>query len=301
MAGAFALCAVMVPAVTSCGDDNDEPGNGGSAVVMDGTRLTSINNALIQYDSEGRVARFGSRSDYGEIDYRNGILHLSDDDEYGDMNVRFNGAGYISQLSQDWDYEDDGERWQGSGKATFSYDGDGHLVKVNISSSESYRDYEDGESGKYTEEYTVDLSWRNGNLMTITQRGEENEDGDRERWEEVYDLTYNLQENRYLQPTISQFESILDESEYTILACAGLFGIGSELLPSKIVESDDDGYTHTTNLTFNLNANGTIASERDNYNTYIYGYSDAPDTRAAAEFPKSKKAGLFRPPRNARR
>lgn len=237
MAGAFALCAAMVPAVTSCGGDDDEPGFGGGGIILDGTRLTSINNALIQYDSEGRVSRFGSRSDYGEIDYHNGIIRLSDDDEYGEMRIRFNGAGYIAQLSQDWDYIDDDERWQGSGRATFSYDGEGHLVTVDVSSSESYRDLEDGESGKYTEEYTVDLSWRNGNLMTITQRGEENEDGDRERWEEVYNLTYNLQENLYLQPTVSQFESILDESDYTILACAGMFGIGSE--PPSVEDSRD--------------------------------------------------------------
>lgn len=52
---------------------------------------------------------------------------------------------------------------------------------------------------------------------------------------------------------------------------------------------------------FTLNENGTIASERDNYSTYIYGYSDIPYTRAAADFPESRKTGLFRTHRTPRR
>ncbi len=311
IAGALALCITMIPTVTSCGDDDgNEPGMGGSTIIEEntGTRLTSVGNVLIKYDSEGRVSRFGNDDEYGEIDYKDGVIYMSDfSDEGGDIKVKFNGSGYIASLSQDWEYTYDGEWSKGSGKVSFSYDGDGHLEKVSMSSSEKYKDEEYGESGEYSEETTVELKWRNGNLVQILQNGTESEksdDGgyDKDDWIEDYAFDYSMMDNLFLQMTLSQFDNVLDESGFSVLACAGFFGVGSKTLPSRIVETDEDGYTRTSNLSFTLNPNGTIASETENGYTYNYGYGDVVVVRSASDDKifSSKKGRLFRTHRDRR-
>jgi len=310
IAGAFALCLTMIPAVTSCGDDDDdEPGKVGNTVIIEetGTRLSSVGNVRIIYDEEGRVSRFGSGSEFGEIDYRNGLLVLSDFDDEGEIRVKFNGKGYISSLSQEWDYKNDEEWSKGRGNVSFSYDGDGHLVEVSMSSSEDYKDYEYGESGKYNDETKINLKWRSGNLVQVLHNGTESEEDEKGyekyNWSEDYALDYNMDdENKFLQMTKSQFECVLDDSGFSILACAGLFGVGSKLLPTRIVENDDDGYTETTGLRFTLNYNGSIASEIIDGVTYYYGYDDVYETRSAmgVKLFSSKKSGFFRTHRDRR-
>lgn len=99
--GALALCAVLVPALGSCGgDDDDEPGGGG-VIELDGTRLTLYNNLTLNYDSEGRFksvsSPFTSNAKLLEIDYSKGSIMLGDgEEEMEDMDVKFNGRGYSS-------------------------------------------------------------------------------------------------------------------------------------------------------------------------------------------------------------
>ncbi len=283
--GAIALCLTMIPTLTSCKDD--EPGNGGNAVIMDGTRLTSVGDIKISYDSEGRVYRFGDDTGYVEIDYKNGLIIPSGYNEDGVLfKVKFNGKGYISSLTQNWRYDDFDEWSEGIGTASFSYDGDGHLVKVTTTTSEDYS--ENGESGKYSEKSTIELTWRNGNLIHVAQNGTES---DGYEWSEDYALGYNMQENKFRQMTWSQFSCIFEKFSY--MACVGMFGVGSELLPSRIEETDD-GYSDTTDLRFTLNSNGTIASEKIDGYTYRYGYGDVAVVRSASDakiFPSTK--GIF--------
>ena len=300
IAGALALCLTMIPAMVSCGDDEDEPG-GGSSEVVEGTRLTSVNNVNISYDDKGRVYRFGSSSQYGYIDYEQGVISIPENEE-GEMKVKFNGKGYISSLNQNWDYTEDGEWEKGSSKASFSYDGDGHLVQVTVSSAGEYDDKEDNESGKFSENFTIDLTWSNGNLTKVVEEGTKVEDGREYKWMDLYDLDYNMDlSNKFRQMTMSQFDCVMDDDFFSILACAGMFGVGSELLPSKIEENDDDGYSEVSLLSFSLNDNGTIAREKCDDDTYYYGYGNA-DVRSAsgAKLFSAKKCGLFRSHRNRR-
>lgn len=286
--GALALCAVLVPALSSCGgdDDDDEPGNGG-VIVMDGTRLTSVSNYRISYDADGRLKRISSpftgNGNLLEIDYADGTITLDDgEDEMEYMDVKFNGNGYISRLSSSWDYtENDGGdryRYTGDGRMTFSYNGDGNLVKIDCEMTETEKDLDDNSTERFTERYTISYDWRNGNLVRAVEEGREIEDGDDDDWTDTYTLEYGNLPNTFLQTPATIAYIGFDESAMQLLAMAGLFGNGPEMLPSEMTD-DEDGYTDTWRIVFSLNSNGSIAEERNGYRGYTYGYSNI--TRAA--------------------
>lgn len=307
IAGALALCFTMIPVVSSCGDDEDgnEPGGGNSVVVEGtGTRLVSLGGMRIKYDEDGRVYRLGSNDEFMEIDYKKGVIKYSDSEDYeeADIKVKFNSKGYISSLSQEWDYEDEDEWSKGKGSASFSYDGDGHLVKVTMSSSEEYKDYEYNEYGKYNEELEIENTWSEGNLVKVVENGKElgDDDGD-DIWRQVCLFDYGMDQNKFLQMTVSQSDYMLGDTDFDILAWVGLFGVGSKDLPSRI-DGDDEGYKFTDELRFTLNENGTIASEFDGDDTYIYGYDDVRSARSvsSAKLLSSKKGVFFRTHRDRR-
>ena len=137
---AFGL--LMAPVFTSCGDD--EPGEGAGSVqtpVYDGTRISSINNVPVRYDQQGRAVSFGSEF---SIDYSTGRIYFDDaDDEEENVTVSFTDKGYISSIKSSWDYEDsyDGERYKGNAAVQFSYDKDGHIVKLTETGKETAVSY----------------------------------------------------------------------------------------------------------------------------------------------------------------
>lgn len=296
--GAMALCAVMIPAVSSCGgdDDGDEPGNGG-VVDVEGTRLTSINGVRIVYDADGRMTQVGSP--YGvKIDYSRGTIIVDDDDEEGTADVRFNGHGYLSELSSSWDYTDDEDRYEyrytGSGKVTFSYNGDGNLTKVVSESRETEKNLTTGGKEDYYDRYMITLTWRDGNLITAVEEGEERDDDGTERWTDTYTYTYGNQSNKYFQMPISVSYPIADDSAYEVLAAVGLFGKGPAMLPDYMRESEveDNGYTdsHSYNISFSLLGNGAIKTEDFGYHTYNYGYGSSSRSAGATTGKEIKKS-----------
>lgn len=297
--GALALCVVMIPAASSCGgdDDGNEPGNGG-VVDIEGSRLTSINGARITYDADGRLTRVSSP--YGvSIDYSRGTISLEDeDDEEGTMDVRFNGRGYLSELSGSWDYTDDDDRYEyrytGSGKVTYSYNGDGNLTKVVSENRETEKNLTTGEKEEYSGKFTMTLTWRDGNLITAVGESEEREDGRTERWTETYTYTYGNQPNKYFQMPISISYPLADESAFGVLAAVGMFGKGPVMLPDYMRESEveDDGYTdnHSYNISFSLLSSGAIKTEDFGYHTYNYGYGSSSRSAGATTGKEIKKS-----------
>lgn len=303
--GALALCAVLVPALGSCGgdDDDDEPGGGG-VIELDGTRLTFYNNLTLNYDSEGRFKSvtlpYNQSTKLLEIDYSRGSIILLEGTEYMDeMEVRFNGRGYISRLSSSWDYteNDGGDRYHsvGSGEMTFDYNGDGNLTSIECRSSETEKDLDDGSVERFDEHYTIDYEWRDGNLVRALKEGVESESGDPDyHWSMPYTFKYGNQRNVFLQTPGSIAYVGFDDSVIQILAAVGLFGNGPEMLPTRFTETED-GEMESHNISFTLNSNGTIAYEDNGEYTYTYGYSDI--TRAAAgpaTMPSCKVRDIFR-------
>ncbi len=274
--GALAICAMLAPVLTSCGsDDDDEPfgrPDVPSIIEPDGitgndtyVRLTSLGGLPIYYDNQGRVEGVGS---YLEIDYSRGKIAMEDQE----MNIKFNGKGYIKEISGAWDYEDEDGRYKGSGKMSFEYNGDGNLIRYEVSSSET--EYEEDGKTYYDDGFTYTCKWQGGNLIRINGEGYETEDGETDRYNESFVYRYGDRQNKFFQMPLSLTEYLLDADELSVLAAAGLFGYGPANLPTGGVASDDDGYEGSFTVRFSLNENGSIAREIFDNSSVNWGYSE---------------------------
>ena len=270
---AFALCALIVPTFSSC--DKDDDFGTGAVIELDGTRLTSLDHSTISYDEKGRIVKVSSPNDI-VIDYEKGTISENDGDEDNIMKVRFNGKGYIAELSGSWDYtetESNGDKYQytGSGKSVFTYNSNGNLVKMETTSSETEKDFSDGTTEKFSEKTTISYIWENGNLKQAIEDNTENEDGDVDSWQYLYNVTYGSQKNIFLQMPMSLSSIAFDYDGLHILSAAGLFGKGPALIPTNLSENGDYNYSHVIYIT--LNDNGSIAKEEFEYNRFTYGYT----------------------------
>ncbi|WP_288979911.1 hypothetical protein, partial [uncultured Parvimonas sp.] len=99
------------------------------------------------------------------------------DDE--EAKVSFNSDGYVTGISASWNYNEDGYSYKGSGKISFSYNGNGQLVSYIESSSESGK--EDGESFSSQGSYKATYTWKDGNLIKVVTKEESTEDGEKGR------------------------------------------------------------------------------------------------------------------------
>lgn len=288
--GISALSALMLPMLISC---SDEPNGGDNAdknvIEFDGTRLTSIDSYNVKYDGDGRVSTISyGNSNELEFDYSKGVIYL----DYEEANVKFNGDGYITEISQSWDFKETGYEDKGSGKLKFSYK-DGRLTKIESNASGTEK--EDGETYKWEEKYTSNLTWKNGNLTEISSKGSEIEDGDKDDWSEDYSISYGTQLNEFNQYCFTVAEDVIMGGSEAMLVCVGLFGDGPSMLPTSIT-SDYDRHSYTTSLSFTLNSNGSIKTEKVDNNTLSYGYSNyytKADTGLANEGAKLSIRNMF--------
>lgn len=286
--GAMALCAVIAPAFASCGDDDDDNGDIDVPETMDGTRLSAMNGSLISYDAQGRLVSAASPYSF-QIDYSAGKIYLgSDDDEV--MNIRFNGHGYVTEMSAKWDYKEDDEHYVGSGKMSFSYDKNGHLTGVSTESKEKVTDDE----GSWNDTYKsrTEVKWNGSNLSSVVTNGEENEEGDVETWFSQYDYSYADEQNVFQQMPMSISGSYTNDDEYMLMAAAGLFGKGPAYLPNSIdVKINNDGHadTGTVSVAYSLNTNGTIAWERFGSYQYHWVYNNVSSSKAPAKVKAEKR------------
>lgn len=272
--GAMALGLLMAPVFTSCGDD--EPGDGAGNVqtpVYDGTRISSINNVPVRYDQQGRAVSFGSEF---SIDYSTGRIYFDDaDEEEENVTVSFTDKGYISSMKSSWNDEApyDDVRYKGNASVQFSYNKDGHIVKITETSKETSTWPYIGESSTFEGNVTISMTWKDGNLVKVVVDEIEIEDGEKDHDRYVCDIDYGTQMNVFRQFPMSLADAFTEDTSWHLLASLGFLGIGPNRIPESMEETYDDGCSGPQTFSITLNDNGTISSECVEYRVYYYGYS----------------------------
>lgn len=309
--GTFALCAMLVPAV-SCSKDDDGPDGGGSgsggqyagnAVVdIDGEKITEISiysdEYTIKYDSEGRVSEITSRyGDNFKINYSDNTYTSAYDDESG--TISFNADGYISQMTASWEGSDGDWYEKGQGNATFNYT-NGYLTSCSITSSGSETDLEDNTTESWDESTKGTLTWTDGKLTFAKFDNLDHEsDGDVDQWTNQYTYAYSTTPNKYNQFPVYMFNRMDIESDFAdILAGLGLFGKGPSYFPVSCtetqIEEGSPNWDYTTYFSYDLNSNGSIDVENsgmdnDSYPVVEYTYgASSKASRASLQAPAKK-------------
>lgn len=281
---AFVMASMAVMAFSACGSDGDGDGDGGggssagkgnAVIETDGGMkklLTSNGQESFRYDSKGRCVAI--TYGYGdEYCFEWDPFKLVYDEEGESMKASLNGNGYLSKISSNYNYSEDGYTDKGSGTATFEYDGSGQLTKLTVKSSGKETD-EDG-TYSYKEEWTVTNTWKGGNLMKSYGKEKISSLGYSETYEETTTYTYGTTPNAYRQ--FVHATSDLTQSDFEELSFIGLLGKGTVQLPSKTTTrevDEDDDYTNSTTYSYTLNSDGTVQTEKVNgYSTYTYTYT----------------------------
>ena len=162
---------MVVCLFSACNDDDDDKIPQGPAITYAGKLPSRIGDYTFVYDDNNRCTQVKKNSYvYGEIDYDKGVV-IMDDEE---AKVSFNSDGYVTGISASWNYNEDGYSYKGSGKISFSYNGNGQLVSYIESSSESGK--EDGESFSSQGSYKATYTWKDGNLIKVVTKEESTED-----------------------------------------------------------------------------------------------------------------------------
>ncbi len=302
-----ALAAVALPmAFISCSDDDDNNSSSSGSpsenvsiiTTTDGNKLllSSINNSSVrfQYDDSGRCTNidmweyyfFSMSYDPFKVDVTN------DDDDTMSCSLSFNSSGYISKAVYSESYDDGDESASQSATLTLSYNSSGQLTSATNDYSGKEKYYSDSYSYSGTSTLTITWDGDNINRMEVAQR--ETLGGYTYSYSATYTYTYGDMENKYRQYTM-QFDEDATEcldliSEFCLI---GYLGAGSAYLPTSCTreyEENDFGDTNsgtsTDNLTYTLNNDGTISTEKFANETYRYYYVDLDsNTRSAAPEP----------------
>ena len=293
--------AVLSVGMTSCGDDDDEKGgSGGGAVAASDTPSPVITDI---YGVKHQVASFlykYSSNDYDGYTYKydtNGKLTgiyedneksvltgpgltfvdagKDSNDEWNETSAfALNSSGYVSGASYSYsEKEDDGEWEQGTGSASFSYDGAGQLTDVVYSFKGSY--FDDGATYAFSYNGKYSLTWENSKLMSIKEDWSETDTGDDDGTETgttLISFEYGSQANpaRQWLWTMSGIMDAIEDFYGESLAPLGLFGRGPAYLPTQYARSSSSssGNSYNYPLSYTTNDNGLINS--DNGYTYTY-------------------------------
>ena len=173
-----------------------------------------------------------------------------------------------------------------AGNSTFTYDSDGHLVKIFAQSSGTEKYNGEVESIFYTQDITY--TWENGKIMKITCALDY--PGESYAWTATFDYA----NNKYPNPCGQFPQNLWEYAETDFAPLVGYFGKGPDYLPSSVTYSGERGNFHSPSYQFRytFNANGTLASSaysRDGnaYVTSIYEYEKVTSTGIADIYPTS--------------
>lgn len=306
-----AIFASMSFAFVSCSDDDpkgsDSYGSGcqyaNKAIInFDGEFLTSITEGgkvqNIIYDSEGRISEIreiyeGREYSLFKFDYDN--CSFTSEDPHADYKkgaISFNEEGYISKITC-FDYEEDEDYiWDDELNMTFTYNASGHISELVYTEELIEQDLEEKE--EYTESYTsvCKFHWENGNLVRIIENQTEKEDGKTTgKFTEEYVFTYSNLQNAFNQFPFGIYDEITNywwgDAE-KIFALIGLMGKGTVNLPKTMNSHTSNDYTYDAEYHYELNSNGTIASEND----ISFGYGNSSPRSLAQAFYKSSAREL---------
>lgn len=330
------LFTTGIMGISACGSDDDNglgdvtPSEVPTPSITDKNgnhvRISKVGDYYFNYDENGKLVSFGNTS-YGEhFNVENDAFTIKGGFQYDDAtetleaNIQLNASGFISGVSIKADYEYKGRYSESKDhyeyNITYQYNSAGQLIKAKGTSilTENNKDYDYGEGEYYTYNYSESSNaegnntWLDGNLISSTSKYNARvvEDGESYNYSGEYncDISYSQTLNPTKQFTYYLGQILIGEDNFGQLSVIGLFGIGSKNLPSGYnelwLEEDGEEYDEESNysLSYTLNSNGTIASERRGYETkyYTYGsidYSSINETRSVAkELVRSFKKGF---------
>lgn len=236
------------------------------------------------YNEAGQLAGFIY---YGSKYYVNvSSFVISSDDGETTAYIETNSDGLISKMKIVEEEYDDDEWEKETQLMSYTY----NEAKQLISVSYSYygEEIEDNKHQTYSGSGNLTNTWVNGNLVQSvhTVNGIEPEDDDyyNYQWIDTYTFDYGNDLNPIKQYPFCLTDAVNMYYEFEEPLCLlGFYGVGSANLPTKksIKESysnsegDRDEYVRNYNLSFILNANGTIRTET---RTYISEYSQSSST-----------------------
>jgi hypothetical protein len=196
-------------------------------------------------------------------------------------NFSFNSNGYVTKVTNTYDeIDDDDYEAKGSITATFSYNSEGQVVKIEVSDAGTIYDYDD--TYKYTETDTHTYTYTSGNLSKVTSKYTVKLDGETSVSSATLDITAGDVDNPCMQITRGQIEEMDLWGYFDHLAFLGLLGKGSKQFPAKIVYSEVDASgnknSETCTYTYKV-ANDLLSQERTNSGSW-FSYSYTKSTRA---------------------
>lgn len=298
------ICLLGGMSFINCSSDDDDEGSASSnAGVITGkanVRVTQVGTYRFYYDDKGRIDHIldGNYEGYRFTYNPNKVIwyDVSSGKDEDEVSISYNSKGFVSKLDASTSGEDGTYAWNTTGSASYSYDGQGHLVKITSSWKETGT--EDGE--RYTEEGngTTVFTWQNDLLVSVYQEETEKEDGEMETSKSTITYTYatdNLDDylNEYFQyaPSISnRLEGMGDGELEEALAYVGLMGKGPKYLPMSSQEEWEeyyDGRTRTGSPSYTyrygFNNNGTLSYATVNGYRYSYSYSNLDEDESNAK------------------
>lgn len=306
---AVATALALTTSFTSCSSDDDDcncsgSGNTTAGVIETRTgekmRITEVGNIRYSYNDNGTLASFGSTSDSYEVSYNPfTITHINSGNGYSDKDVfsdiHTNSGGYITSLSNKYDYEGTEDEEHGTGKISVSYNGNGNITRMKGSGSGVY--IEDGDKEKYSSSFDYVFTWNDGKLIKAVYTFVE--DGEKDVETYIYNYT-NAEKNLTLQ-YIPNFMSVDDNDFLGALFCIGYMGKGPSLLPSGVdyISKDDEGTEERYyDCIYYTNNDGTVYRYTGMTSGYI-AYDNVEETTPkaiakSASATRSTKKSIFR-------
>lgn len=202
--------------------------------------VKSINEATFIYDENGRctdINDFDGEFDY-HFDYKNNTLSMWD---YTVGTFTLTKEGFLKTMKISF--------MGATSEATYSYDNDGHLIRVV------------GESSGYGENYSSDnkLTWEDG-LLVKMECYEEDEDGP---FESTLTISYSDTPN-----SLNQFTSGMLDNEDLPLQVIGFYGKAPVKFPKLLKWSTDS----PVSIKYTFNTDGTVNTETCGNTPYQYEY-----------------------------
>lgn len=233
--------AAMCVSVTSCSDNNDEPGGNETSGVVNpsnvftgqmpksvaGTTISRNSDGLVTEvkTTDGKTITFEYPSNSRAEDVLNTVtMKVVDDYSVADYALVIGSNGFVSSahykvVTDTYPKESEEGDW------SFKYDSDGHLTCADY-------DYVD-EQGHDT--YSVTLKWKDGNIVNTFK-----DDG----WDNyTYLYTSNTQKSAIENKgALFMFESIyaVEIYDFEWVYYAGMLGKGPKSLAVAAYEDDDD-------------------------------------------------------------
>lgn len=247
--------------------------------------LSKLGSDEFIYNESGRVTGINRYGDWAIIDYSAGTIT----DKYDTYNFTLNANGCISSMTESWSENQGDEIENGTTTYKLSYTSDNRLSKVEATSKVNFTYPDTGVTNYITGKYTSDYTWENGSLTKIVFKAWV-DDWDYPEAEGDYyseEGTFTIQSSQ--ENSLRQYTKFLSEgydfSDYgEELYLCGLFGAAPNRLPALVIYTNKefdingnqtDSYSRTSRYTYDMNADGTIASEieQTDYSTYTTNYT----------------------------